>query len=172
MKKAFALLMYPQGGIVVSNLLSGGGIGYIGELLVSRFKVVVHMGTYDCFLKGADVIKQRPADELLIIGGTSLGACNSPWMAAAVYRRKVDYMFCIQPSMWGERHDIPANVVQARLITSPFWMTMGYGSRTIVPQKGNTTTKIIRQTTWHPHPGDNFADVRDPILSDVQGILA
>jgi len=171
MKKAFALLMYPQGGIIVSSVMSGNGIGYIGQLLTTELGVIVRMGTYDCFLEGAAHIKERPADEIIIIGGTSLGACNSPWMAAAAYPRKVSYMFCIQPSMWGQRHDIPANVVEARLITSPFWMTMGYGSRTIVPQAGNTTTKIVRQTTYHPHPGDNFKDVRNPILSDVQRIL-
>lgn len=171
-KSWYCLFNYGQGGWIVDRALSWDGSGRLGRR-IEAMGVKVVMGTYDGFFTTAGPIKALPEDVGIILGGTSLGACNVGWYGLAIWRRPVEYAFAIQPSIYGERHDIPENVKECLCIYggySPF--SLGLGNRKLVPTAGNTKTKMRYQITWRPHPGDGFPEVQDQIIADIRRVMA
>lgn len=170
-KSWYLLLIYGQGSRWLDTVLSFDGTGRLARRIERLGDIEVQLATYDSFHNSAKTIKAQPENVGIMIGGTSLGGCNIGWYALATWRRPVEYAFAIQPSVWGERHDIPENVKECLCIYNAYNpITMGLGGRKLVPVADNTTTNMRYQTTWRPHPGDGFPEVQDQIIADIRRV--
>jgi len=171
--KVYAAVIYGFGGKTVSQILSGDGTG---KLVLKMQALGIKARLFDHYETTlvAERIRAQEPDTKIIIGGTSLGACNSPLVGLRA-GRQVDYMFGIQPSLYGIRADYSPNVAVARCIYNPVWfLTFGLGARVLVPADGNTTTVVKYTKSYALHPGDAGADVHYTILNDLreQGLAA
>ena len=171
-KKWYVLFMYGQGGWLFDQISSNDGSGRLGAKIDALSPdITVKMTTYDSFFASARPIKALPEDVGVILLGTSLGACNLGWMALAIWRRPVEYAAGIQPSIWGQRNDIPENVKECLCIYNPYNpITFGLGARKLVATAGNTTTKMRYMNTWRPHPGDGYPEIHDQIIADIRRV--
>lgn len=109
----------------------------------------------------------------IIIGGDSLGANNTPAVAAAVREiMGVDYIFGFQPSLYGAHNQITPNVIQARCIYNPDWLeTGGLGAYAWELMEGNSRTKLSIITANDFHPGDDDVSMQNLILADIQRVI-
>ncbi|HEX4410465.1 MAG TPA: hypothetical protein VH206_16960 [Xanthobacteraceae bacterium] len=122
----------------------------------------------------ADAVNKHPADAMVFLIGDSCGANKAPWVAAAVYPRKISYMACIQASVYCQNGcpDIPNNVQQAFVIYSDYVHTGGLGCYIPIRAAGNTVTRYRQAYVAAPHPDDNdVANVQNPILADIKNLL-
>jgi hypothetical protein len=105
----------------------------------------------------------------LIIGGDSLGANNTPLVAASVRDQLgIDYIFGFQPSIYGVHYQITPNVIAARCIYNPngldtFWL--GTYEWELAP--GNTRTKLNITTNSDFHPGDDDVAMQNLVIADI-----
>jgi len=167
----YAAVLYGMGGKTVDQILSGDGTGKL-VLKMQAAGIKARLFDYHEITLVMERIKAQPAGTRIIIGGTSLGACNSPLIGARVYPRVVDYMFGIQPSVWGGRFDYSSNVMIARCIYNPVWlMTFGLGARVLVPAAGNAKTLVLYSTHYDLHPGDASAATHSIILHDIESLV-
>jgi hypothetical protein len=115
-----------------------------------------------------------PKDAKIIIGGDSLGANNTPYVAQAlVGHRNIDYIFGFQPSLYGLQVPISANVIEARCIYNPNPLeTAGLGAYRWVCADGNKTTRLRVVTNSDAHPGDDDVAMQNLVLGDIQRIIS
>jgi hypothetical protein len=141
----------------------------------------------------ANAIKNLPAAAPLIVGGDSCGANRSPWVAAAIYPRRIDYMFCIQASDYCNEGCPPIgdNVGEVCVFYSDLASTFGFGTfkpplampptvgpgedlydgKTRVGNNGKTRIRYLYVSA--PHPDDQDVQrVQNPILADIRRIIA
>jgi hypothetical protein len=140
----------------------------------------------------ADAIKKTPAPTLLAVGGDSCGANRSPWVAAATYPRKIDYMFCIQASQYCNDGCPPIgdNVAEVCVFYSDLASTLGLGTfkpplatppvvgagedlydgKIRVGNNGKTRVRYLYVSAAHPDDQD-VARVQDPIIADIKRIF-
>ena len=169
MRKVFVAISYGQGGVAVDSLLSGGGI----DRLHSRIKALgadapSPFGWHQ-YQEIADRIKKLPSDTRVAVGGASLGANMAPWIGASVGGRTIDFMFGIQPSLYGGKYPVTNNVKRALCIYNPIWfITMGFGAHWWPRSGGNLATAMTYQRTYAGHPGDNLDSVQNPIIAAVK----
>jgi NAD(P)-dependent dehydrogenase (short-subunit alcohol dehydrogenase family) len=79
----------------------------------------------------------------IIIGGDSLGANNTPAVAAAARQiMGVDYIFGFQPSLYGVHNQITPNVIQARCIYNPDWLETGGGTFVVTASAAGLLTML------------------------------
>lgn len=118
-----------------------------------------------------------PPDVPVIVWGTSLGANNTPVVAARVHaqnpHRIIQGIWGFQASQYGANEGIPANVLFARLTSSdnpiPF---PNLGSYRWVKAPGNTVTNLQLDTVNDPHPGDGNPAVQNKYLDEMKHAIA
>lgn len=176
MKKTFVAISYGQGGQGVDAVLSGGG-GI--DRLASRIRslgpsVECVVYNWDQAQKIYDKVKSLPNDVQIVIGGTSLGANETPRNAAYLAPRVVHYAFGIQPSLYGRKNLLPPNVRKALCIYNPWWAptSFGFGSYCWSKAPGNLMTKLYTCNTYAPHPGSNVQWVQDMVVADIARLVA
>ena len=170
MSKIVCCVMYGLGGSVFDP--AGGEV-----VLVEKIKAL-GIDTAGSPYQYSDV--QAIANVLLgkwdkrIVGGDSLGANNSPYVAQAVRQHVgIDYLFGFQPSEYGQHVLVPRSVVEARCIYNPNWLiTLGLGAYAWQVEAGNTRTKLRITTTTDMHPGDDDVAMQNLVLADIQRIIA
>ncbi len=174
-KQLYVALSYGQGGGFVDGLLSFNGTGVLNGKIAALGSNVSAPGPYSWNESNAiaSKIKGLPASTLIAIGGTSLGANEAPRIGAMINNRPVDFMFGIQPSLYGAKNAVTSNVKRAMFFRNPIWpITMGLGAYQWVRAAGNHSTVLIEQATYAPHPGDNVGWIHAAILAEIKKLVA
>ncbi len=174
-KQLYAAISYGQGGGFIDGLLSFDGTGSLNRKIAALGASVSAPGPSSWYESStiASKIKGLPASTLVAIGGTSLGANEAPRIGAMINNRPVDFMFGIQPSLYGAKNAVTANVKRAMFFRNPIWpITMGLGAYQWVRAAGNHSTTLIEQTTYSPHPGDNIPWIHAAIVAEIKRLLA
>jgi lysozyme family protein len=105
----------------------------------------------------------------VIVGGDSLGANSAPHIAALT-KNNIDLLFGFQPSNWGEKVLVPANVAVAVCIYNPVWFeTLGMGNYPWALAEGNHRTKLIVYPIEAPHP-DDIGHSQDIVFNYIKEI--
>lgn len=135
-----------------------------------------------------------PADDVVLIGGTSLGANNGPVTCAYITlqnpNRIVHGLWGFQASIWGEQaydpvtnpggnpyyKGVPSNVLFSHLYRSTFPLNAGLGAYAWVAAPGNTVTNggsgpLVEEHNY-PHPGDNVVADQDTFIAEMKRIIA
>lgn len=166
MTKAYAAVIYGLGG------------GWLdpasGEnQLIARLKAIgVDTGGspfqyYDS--QGVYNFLESHQDEITIIVGDSLGACNAPGFAGSL--KTVSYIAGFQPSWYGAHVPVPSSVKRAHCIYDPFWLdTGGLGAYEWVLAPGNRTTKLLVTVHRGAHP-DDYGITQDMVFDDIKGLI-
>lgn len=173
-RQLYIALSYGQGGGIIDGLLSFNGTGVLNSKIAALGSTVSAPGPYSWSEAStiASKIKGLPTSTRVIIGGTSLGANEAPRIGAMINNRAIDFMFGIQPSLYGAKNAITANVKLAMFFRNPIWpITLGFGAYRWVRAAGNRTTNLIEQTSYAPHPGDNVPWIHDAILYEIKNLL-
>lgn len=174
-KQIYVALSYGQGGSFIDGLLSFNGTGSLNNKIAKLGSTVSAPGPYSWIEAStiASKIKGLPVSTLIAVGGTSLGANEAPRVGAMVNNRPIDFMFGIQPSLYGAKNAVTANVKRAMFFRNPIWpITMGLGAYQWVRAKDNHSTILIEYSTYAPHPGDNVAWIHEMILAEIKKLIA
>lgn len=172
MPKVTAFISYGQGGAGLDWLLSFGGTSRLNARAYALGVDTPGPYSWDQARAIADKIKALPADARVVVGGTSLGANEAPRIGTLVGRRPIDFMFGIQPSLFGAKNSVTPNVKRAMFFRNPVWpITMGLGAYQWVRAPGNHATTLIEQTSYAPHPGDNVQWIQDVILAEIRKLM-
>jgi len=136
------------------------------------------------------IIRELPADAIILVCGTSLGANNTPVVGAYAYlnnhSRIIHGLWGFQASIWGAQAGqseyypgITKNVQYAHLISSDFPLNAGLGAYRWVLAPGNTITNGGHfgpgnglTTHNYPHPGDGVVADQDMFLSEMKRVIA
>lgn len=176
--KLYAAMMYGQGGKGVDVLLNGGQSGI--DRLAKRTRLLHSEIVCDVFEHSQtqaifDRIRALPPNVGVVIGGTSLGANNSPVVAASL-TRLVDFMFGIQPSVYGAKQKVTANVKRTNVWYQPWGFAIGigfgFGSYNWERAPGNNVTTMNSMHTYTSHPGSNDENIQLAILDRIRKLLA
>lgn len=100
------------------------------------------------------LINALPADATILVWGSSLGANNSPLVAAYVQHRTIHGIWGFQASEYGAKVPITANVLFAHEVYNPAWpgtLGLGHYQWTVVP--GNHRTNLYLSARYDMHPG-------------------
>ncbi len=175
-KQLYVALSYGQGGGLVDGLLSFNGTGALRDKIAALGRNVStpqYPTSWNESSAIASKIKGLPTSTLIAIGGTSLGANEAPRIGASINNRPVDFMFGIQPSLYGAKNAVTANVKRAMFFRNPIWpITMGLGAYQWQRAAGNHSTVLIEQATYAPHPGDNVPWIHEAILGEIRKLIA
>jgi hypothetical protein len=166
----FCIIMLGQGG----RLTCQGTLALAKKIEALDIEVEI-LQHYE-YIEACQLMQARDPGELLIIGGTSLGASTAvlacQYYYKAVSSRKIEYCFGIQPSNYGANVGYTSNILQARCIWNPsWWLTLGFGNRKLLRNIGNKMTEVTYQPSSLPHPGDYAGSVHNSILADIEGLL-
>lgn len=119
----------------------------------------------------AAAIKQLPASDEIFVFGASLGANNSPVVAALVAPRRVS-IWGFQASVWGAQYPVPKNVSFAHEAYNPnFAETLGLGFYEWTKGPG-FDGKMVLTANSDLHPGDYDIAVQNMFLDDMKRIMA
>lgn len=173
-KKVFVAISYGQGGAMLDAFLSFDGTGQLNQRVRGLGCDAPGPFEWDQPYTIAAKIKALPADTKIVVGGTSLGANEAPRVGALVGARTIDFMFGIQPSMYGVKNLITPNVKRATFFYNPPWFPIGLGLGSYQWQAapGNRRTVITPCQTYAPHPGDNVGWIHDAIVSEIKKLMA
>ncbi len=152
--EASAYIMYGLGGSIFDP--AGGEIQLVKRLKEIGVKTADSPYQYSDVQKIVDAINHPAsptADEKVIIGGDSLGACNTPYVAQYCHRQ-IDYIFGFQPSLYGAHVPITANVKEAHCIFGGV-ETLGLGMYKWQLAPGNHHTRLLLTEHHAPHPDDS-----------------
>ena len=132
-------------------------------------------------------IMALPADEPVLICGTSLGANNTPVTAAYVYlqnqKRMIAGIWGFQASIYGAQAGqesyypgVTANVQFAHLIFSEAPENFGLGAYKWIAAPGNTVTNggqgpLLTEKDL-AHPGDGDVPSQDMFLAEMARVIA
>lgn len=168
MANVHCFFMYGQGGKVVDQILARDGLGILANM-VESLGVPVNLynwapGAYEVIAKE---IMKLPDEDLVVVGGSSLGANDTPLVCSTVRPRKINFIFGCQPSLYGRKIQVPPNVEKALCMYAPLWAiwTLGYGS-----YKWSFISSATQQqwmTSFSHHPGDNDPRLHSRVLSEV-----
>ncbi len=170
----YAAIMYGQGDDAVDIALTAGGIDRLAGRVRALPGVTCDVMHWNEAGLIATKIKMLPDDTRVVIGGTSLGANESPY-AASLCGRAVDFMFGIQPSIYGRKNLVPGNVRSAWYCYQPWGLAVGigfgYGSYQWELAPGNRITKIQSAYSFVSHPGSNDEKTQVTILDRIKLLL-
>jgi hypothetical protein len=97
---------------------------------------------------------EAPADAVLLVWGSSLGANNCPIVAAYTHRT-IHGIWGFQASEFGAKVPIPNNVLFAHEVYNPSWLeSMGLGHYQWVLAHGNHRTNLYLSARYDMHPGE------------------
>lgn len=130
-----------------------------------------------------DAILALPEDAPVIVGGTSLGANNTPIVAAYVYlknpKRKIHGIWAFQASVYGAKaypgtayQGVTPNVQFAHLMSSDNPINMGLGAYRWVQAPGAHIPGWHLDTNRDPHPGDSNVSVQGMYLAEMKRVVA
>lgn len=169
---AVACIMFGMGGATFDP--AGGEV-----VLCEKIKALgidIAASPYQCTDSQAisDVLtKAHAAGAKLILGGDSLGANNTPYIAAMLRATLgLDYIFGFQPSLYGVHYPITPNVVTARCIYNPNPLeTFGLGAYEWQLAAANTRTKLNITTNSDFHPGDDDVAMQALVIADIKKVI-
>lgn len=169
MTNAVACILFGLGGAPFDP--AGGEVVLCGK--IKALGIDIAGSPYQCTDSQpiADVLtKAHAAGSKLILGGDSLGANNSPYIAQSLRALLgIDYMFGFQPSLYGLHCPITPNVIVARCIYNPNPIeTFGLGAYEWQLADGNKRTRLIVTTNSDFHPGDDDVAMQNLVLADIQ----
>ena len=138
---------------------------------------------YDVNTIVAEIMK-LPKDAIVLLGGTSLGANNTPVVGAYTAlqdtTRIIHGMWGFQASIYGEHAGatpsypgITPNVLFAHLAysTNPIPI-YGLGLYQWELAPGNRTTTLLMFDSGDPHPGDSDVAVQDKFIAEMKRVIA
>jgi hypothetical protein len=171
MSVSYAFISYGMGGAALDP--AGGEVVLTRKIKALGVNVMSSPYLYSDVQTIANLILESPETAKIIVGGDSLGANNAPWIGQALNgKRKIDYMFGFQPSIWGAHIELTANVTQALCIWNPTWAeTFGLGYYQWQRTAGNTTTDLRYIANSDAHPGDSDVAMQNVILGDIKRIV-
>ncbi len=113
-----------------------------------------------------------PADAVLLLWGSSLGANNCPVVAAYAAHRTIHGMFGFQASDYGAKVPIPPNVLFAHEVYNPAWPgTLGLGHYRWVLAPNNRRTNLYLSARYDMHPGET-EKAQQMFLNEIRRIIA
>ena len=130
-----------------------------------------------------DIILKLPAGAPVLVAGTSLGANNTPIVAAYVHARDpqriIHGIWGFQASIWGAKAGvepyytgIPPNVLFAQLTTSDNPIPLpGLGAYRWIKSPGNNVTNYYNPTVNDPHPGDGNVLVQNQYIAEMKRVI-
>jgi hypothetical protein len=123
-------------------------------------------------------ILAAPADAIIFVWGSSLGANNAPVVGAYVPHRIIDGMWGFQASLDGAQVGITPNVKFAHEVWNPssitdlsWFKTFGFGAYEWVKALGNTKTNLYTSKRDDFHPGETLA-AQEMFLGEMKRIIA
>ncbi len=120
----------------------------------------------------ASDFNNAPADAILLLWGSSLGANNCPVVAAYCPHRTIHGMWGFQASEYGAKVPIPGNVLFAHEVYNPSWVgTMGLGHYEWVRASNNHRTNLYLSARYDMHPGETER-VQAMFLAEIQRVIA
>ncbi len=144
--------MYGLGGSMFDP--ASGEIQLVKRLKEIGVKTADSPYQYSDVQKIVDAINNDRKDDMVIVGGDSLGACNTPYVAQYCHRN-INYIFGFQPSLYGAHVPVSANVKEAHCIYNPnFIETVGLGAYKWELAPGNKRTHLMITEHHAPHPDD------------------
>lgn len=129
------------------------------------------------------IIKELPADAIVLVGGTSLGSNNTPVVAAYTYlnqpARIIHGIWGFQASIWGAQAGsspyypgITKNVLFAHLAYSTNPLNAGLGAYVWQKAPGNKVTNLYTFDTGELHPGDGDVNVQNMFIDEMKRVIA
>lgn len=165
-----AFVCYGQGGAVVGPLLA---LGDGPKTIAARLRGIgwdVTLHHWDDGAEIAQAVKALPQSARIIIGGTSLGANEAP-NTALLCKRFITMIFGVQPSAYGRRNQVPANVERALCFYNPMpLLTLGFGAYAWSRAPGSKATLYTWQS-YATHPGDTVPWIHDAIAQHARAIM-
>lgn len=171
MTKAEAWVSYGLGGQAFDP--AGGEVALVAKIAALGVNCGDSPYLYSDVQTIVNGILAAPAGTKIILGGDSLGANNAPYIATALLgKRKIDYMFGFQPSVWGYHGTVTENVVEYLCIYNPNWLeTFGLGDYPWPVADGNKITKGRYIMNSDPHPGDSDVAMQATIIKDIKRVI-
>lgn len=168
----YIAMMYGQGGQAVDIGLTGGGMDRLAKRISALGKdYQCEQFNWDQANIIAEKIKKLSSDTKIVIGGTSLGANETPRACSYLKGQAIDLIFGIQPSIYGAKNLVPSNVKQATFWYQPWGLAagigLGYGSYQWELMLGNKTTKLTSAYTFVSHPGSNSESIQSAIIEAI-----
>jgi hypothetical protein len=167
-----------KGLVYISYGLGGDGIETWSNglrLLVQRCKTAGYDTrqspyVWNQYQEIAADIQQQSTVIPIAVGGASLGSNAAPEVASLV-RRRVNYLFGFQDSIWGMHVGVPHSVDFADNVYNPsWWQTFGFGYGKWVAAPGNVVTKIRNIPIYAAHP-DDWGLAQDIVFSRIHLLL-
>lgn len=113
-----------------------------------------------------------PADAVLLLWGSSLGANNCPVVAAYAPHRTIHGMWGFQASDYGSKVPITSNVLFAHEVYNPEWFgTLGLGHYQWVLAANNRHTSLYLSARPTMHPGET-AEAQAMFLAEIERVIA
>ena len=113
-----------------------------------------------------------PADAVLLLWGSSLGANNCPVVVAYTPHRIIHGMWGFQASLYGAQVPIQPNCLFAHEAYNPIWIqTMGLGAYEWVLAQGNHKTNLYVSKRYDFHPGET-EQVQAMFLAEMARVIA
>jgi hypothetical protein len=134
------------------------------------------------------IILGLPAEDKIIVAGTSLGSNNTPVVGAYAYlqskARIIHGIWGFQASVWGaqaynattgsgvpEYPGVTENVLFGHLAYSTNPLNGGLGAYVWQKAPGNKTTNLYAFDTGDLHPGDTNVNVQDMFLAEMARVI-
>jgi hypothetical protein len=112
-----------------------------------------------------------PADAIVFVWGSSLGANNAPVVGSYVLHRTIDGMWGFQASLDGAKVGITQNVKFAHEVWNPtWWHTAGLGAYEWVKADGNSKTNLYTSKRDDFHPGETL-EAQNMFLGEMKRII-
>ncbi len=119
----------------------------------------------------ASDLNNAPADAILLVWGSSLGANNCPLVALYSPHRLIHGMWGFQASEYGAKVPIPGNVLFAHEVYNPNWAgTFGLGHYEWVRAATNHRTNLYLSARFDMHPGETAA-AQAMFLAEIQRVI-
>ncbi len=109
-----------------------------------------------------------PKKIIILLWGSSLGACNIPAIAAAMHHYTFAGIWGFQASKFGAHNKITSNVLFAHEVVNPNEML---GSYEWEKAPGNTVTNLYITRNHDMHPGDINKNVQDMFLGEMARVI-
>jgi hypothetical protein len=113
-----------------------------------------------------------PADAILLLWGSSLGANNCPVVVAYTPQRTIHGMWGFQASLYGAQVPVRPNVLFAHEAYNPIWLqTFGLGAYEWVLDPTNHKTNLYVSKRYDFHPGET-EQVQAMFLAEMTRVIA
>ncbi len=113
-----------------------------------------------------------PADAVLLLWGSSLGANNVPVVVAYTQHRTIHGCWGFQASDYGAKVPITGNALFAHEVYNPAWPgTLGLGHYQWVLASNNHRTNLYLSARYDMHPGETERS-QAMFLAEIERVIA